>query len=72
MKFDVDESDLQMTNMNFENEINTQITIYFQEWNCSQVGDSIVYFSNFFVFKILEKNSKLLENLLQIYTNFFN
>jgi hypothetical protein len=33
MKFDVDESDLQMTSMNFENEINTQIKIYFQEWN---------------------------------------
>lgn len=32
-KFDVDESDLQMTNMNFENEINTQIKTYFQEWN---------------------------------------
>lgn len=49
MKFDVDESDLQMTSMNFENEINTQIKIYFQEWNWSQVGDFIIYFSNFFV-----------------------
>jgi hypothetical protein len=33
MKFDVDESDLQMTSMNFENEIKAQIKIYFQEWN---------------------------------------
>lgn len=33
MKFEVDESHLQMTNMNFENEINAQIKIYFQEWN---------------------------------------
>lgn len=67
MKFYVDESDLQMTNMNFENEINAQIKIYFQEWNWSQVGNFILFFPNFF-FKIWAKFSKILENLLQICT----
>lgn len=69
MKFDVDESDLQMTNMNFENEINAQINIYFQEWNWSQVGNFILFFPKK-NFKIWAKFSKILENLLQFFFPF--